>query len=36
MDVARRLDISGRSTMTKTQLVNAIKKANRRASSRAR
>ena len=34
MDVARRLDISGRSTMTKTQLVNAIKKANRRASSR--
>ena len=36
MDVARRLDISGRSTMTKTQLVNAIKKANRRASSRTR
>lgn len=36
MDVARRLDISGRSTMTKTQLVNAIKKANRRASRRAR
>jgi cation transport regulator ChaB len=36
MDVARRLDISGRSTMTKTQLVNAIKKANRRASNRAR
>ena len=34
MDIARRLDISGRSTMTKTQLVNAIKKANRRASSR--
>ena len=33
-DIARRLDISGRSTMTKTQLVNAIKKANRRASSR--
>ena len=36
MDVARRLDIPGRSTMTKTQLVNAIKKANRRASSRTR
>ncbi len=36
MDVARRLNISGRSTMTKTQLVNAIKKANRRASSRTR
>ncbi len=36
MDVARRLDIAGRSTMTKTQLVNAIKKANRRASSRTR
>jgi cation transport regulator ChaB len=36
MDVARRLDISGRSTMTKRQLVNAIKKANRRISSRNR
>ena len=36
MDVARRLDISGRSTMTKNQLVNAIKKANRRVSSRNR
>ena len=36
MDVARRLDISGRSTMTKNQLVEAIKKANRRASSRNR
>jgi len=36
MDVARRLDISGRSTMTKDQLVDAIKKANRRASSRSR
>lgn len=36
MDVARRLDISGRSTMTKIQLVNAIKKANRRVSSRNR
>ena len=28
MDIARRLDISGRSAMTKVQLVNAIKKAN--------
>ncbi len=36
MDVARRLDISGRSTMSKTQLVNAIKKANREISSRNR
>jgi cation transport regulator ChaB len=36
MDVARRLDISGRSSMTKNQLVNAIKKANRRVSSRNR
>ncbi len=36
MDVARRLDISGRSTMTKIQLVNAIKKANRRATDRNR
>ncbi len=36
MDVARRLDISGRSTMSKTQLVNAIKKANRKISSRNR
>ena len=36
MDVARRLDISGRSTMTKNQLVNAIKKANRNVSSRNR
>jgi Rho termination factor, N-terminal domain len=33
MEVARRLDISGRSTMTKNQLVDAIKKANRRVSS---
>jgi cation transport regulator ChaB len=30
MDVARRLDISGRSTMSKRELVSAIKKANRR------
>ena|SRR6478609_6182 len=36
MDLARRLDISGRSTMSKAQLVDAIKKANRRASSRNR
>ena len=36
MGIARRLDISGRSSMTKNQLVNAIKKANRRVSSRNR
>ena len=36
MDVARRLDISGRSTMTKVQLVNAIMKANRRVTDRNR
>jgi cation transport regulator ChaB len=36
MDVARRLDIPGRSSMTKGQLVEAIKKANRRVSSRNR
>ena len=32
MDVARRLDIKGRSTMNKGDLVSAIKKANRRES----
>ena len=31
-DVARELDISGRSTMDKDELVEAIKKANRKAS----
>jgi cation transport regulator ChaB len=36
MDVARRLDISGRSTMSKRQLVSAIQKANRRATARNR
>jgi cation transport regulator ChaB len=30
MDVARRLDVQGRSTMTKDELVAAIMKANRR------
>ena len=30
MDVARRLDIAGRSTMSKDDLVSAIKKANRK------
>ena len=35
-DVARRLDIQGRSSMTKDELVDAIMKANRRASSAAR
>ncbi|WNG87778.1 ChaB family protein [Mycobacterium sp. ITM-2016-00317] len=32
VEVARRLDISGRSKMTKDELVDAIKKANRRES----
>jgi cation transport regulator ChaB len=36
MDVARRLDISGRSSMDKSELVSAIKKANRRETSRKR
>ena len=36
MDVARKLDISGRSRMTKDELVEAIKKANRRKSAQAR
>ncbi|MFJ3383061.1 MULTISPECIES: ChaB family protein [unclassified Curtobacterium] len=36
MDVARRLDVSGRSTMDKGELVEAIKKANRRESDRSR
>ncbi len=36
VDVARRLDIPGRSTMTKDDLVSAIKKANRRESARKR
>ena len=30
LDVARRLDVTGRSKMTKDELVDAIKKANRR------
>ena len=34
VDVARRLDISGRSKMSKGELVSAIKKANRRATAR--
>jgi cation transport regulator ChaB len=36
MDIARRLDIRGRSTMTKGELVDAIEKANRRASRKSR
>jgi cation transport regulator ChaB len=35
MDVARRLKISGRSTMTKAELVDAIQKANAAASRKA-
>ena len=30
LDLARRLDVRGRSTMSKSELVDAIKKANRR------
>jgi cation transport regulator ChaB len=36
MDVAKRLDISGRSRMTKQQLVDAIQKGNRRETAAAR
>lgn len=36
MDVARRLDIAGRSTMRKDELVAAIKRANQRETSRSR
>jgi cation transport regulator ChaB len=36
LEIARRLDIRGRSSMTKDQLVAAIKKANTAATSRAR
>jgi cation transport regulator ChaB len=36
MDVARRLDVDGRSKMTKDELVTAIKKANRRESAKNR
>ena len=32
LKIARRLDVKGRSTMTKRELVDAVKKANRRAS----
>ncbi|WP_066518808.1 ChaB family protein [Curtobacterium ammoniigenes] len=36
LDVAKRLDIAGRTTMNKGELVDAIKKANRRATAKAR
>lgn len=36
MDVARRLDIPGRSSMSKEELVSAIQKANRRVTARNR
>ncbi len=36
LSVARRLDISGRSTMTKAELVEAIDKANKRVSAASR
>jgi cation transport regulator ChaB len=36
MDVAKRLDVRGRSSMTKAQLVDAIGKANDRSSRKAR
>jgi len=35
MDVAKRLDVTGRSRMTKDELVDAIMKANRRESAKA-
>jgi hypothetical protein len=35
MDVAKRLDIAGRSRMTKPQLVDAIQKANQRSTRKA-
>ena len=35
-DVAKRLEVAGRSRMTKDELVEAIKKANRKASAEAR
>ena len=36
LEVARRLDVRGRSRMTKAELVEAIQKANRKADSKAR
>lgn len=36
LDLARRLDVRGRSTMTKAELVEALEKANDRATGRAR
>jgi cation transport regulator ChaB len=36
MDVAKRLDVSGRSRMTKDELVDAIQKANNRKTAKAR
>ena len=36
LDIARRLDISGRSTMSKDELVDAIQKANDKATAAAR
>lgn len=36
MDIARRLDVPGRSTMRKGELVEAIRRANDRASARSR
>jgi cation transport regulator ChaB len=36
MDIAKRLDVSGRSSMTKDELVDAIQKANAKATRQAR
>jgi cation transport regulator ChaB len=36
MDLAKRLDIGGRSRMTKAELVDAIQQANKRSTSKAR
>ena len=35
LDLARRLDVKGRSSMTKAELVEALQKANNRQSARA-
>ncbi|MDQ0365124.1 hypothetical protein J2S42_001793 [Catenuloplanes indicus] len=36
MDVAKKLDISGRSRMTKPELVDAIRKANKSSTGKSR
>ena len=36
MELAKQLDVPGRSRMTKAELVEALKKANRKATAKAR